>query len=50
MDGSRAGLDYSGVQACFGLCGVRKPDRQAVFASLQAMEYAALQAWSEKTN
>lgn len=42
------GLDYAAVPAVMRLTGVPAADRKDVFADLQIMEYAALQALSEQ--
>lgn len=42
------GLDYAAVPAVMRLTGVPAADRKDVFADLQIMEYAALEALSEQ--
>jgi hypothetical protein len=47
--GGATGLDYAGVLAYLReVAGVKASDRAALFASLQAMEIAALNVWAEK--
>jgi hypothetical protein len=45
----RVGLNYAGVESCMRMRGIKKKDRPQFFALMQAMEYAALEVWSEKT-
>lgn len=46
--GHPTGLDYGGVQACMVLRGIRKKDQVELFAGLQAMEQATLDAWDRQ--
>lgn len=46
--GGATGLDYGGVQACMALRGIQKKDQAALFAGLQVMEVATLNAWDKK--
>lgn len=46
--GGATGLNYSGVQACMALRGIRKKNRAELFAAVQAMEQAALGAWDKQ--
>lgn len=46
--GGATGLDYTGVQSCMALRGIRKKDRAQMFESLQAMENATLAEWDKK--
>jgi hypothetical protein len=46
--GGFTGLNYSGVQACMNLYGIRGKQRTELFVGLQVMERAALHAWQEK--
>jgi len=41
------GLDYSGVQVCMIMCGIKPKDSPEIFSALQAMEISALVAWAE---
>jgi hypothetical protein len=42
------GLDYPGVRTCMEMRGIPKKERQELFALVQAMELAALDARSPK--
>lgn len=45
----RTGLCYAGVRAYLDECGVTPgPERQDLFAGIQACEAAALEVWAEK--
>lgn len=47
--GGRSGLDYTAVCSYLrDVCGLKKTALQSMFASLQAMELAALEAWAEQ--
>lgn len=44
----RVGLDYSGVEACMRMRGIKKNQQQRIFALIQMMENAALDEWSRQ--
>lgn len=47
--GGRTGLDYAGVLAYLReVLRIKPREVPQIFSSLQAMEFAALQAWSDK--
>lgn len=47
-DGLPTGLDYAGVSAALALREDKRARRRELFADLQVMERAALDAWAEK--
>lgn len=48
-DGGRpTGLDYSGVETCLRLRGVKKSQWGPVFDVIQDMEIASLNVWAEQ--
>lgn len=48
MESHRVGLDYGTWKLHLRKIGVRKRDRIAVFAGVQVMEHAALDAWGKQ--
>lgn len=49
--GERTGLDYAAVTSYLReVLGIKPKERAALFGGLQAMEWAALEAWAEKQN
>ena len=47
-NGIRTRLDYSGVKECMSHQAIRKKERPEYFATLQAMEFAALDEWAKQ--
>ena len=42
------GLNYTGVETCMRMHGIKKSVQQQLFGSIQVMEQAALDEWASK--